>query len=174
MSLLNFLIQKYEESGLRNRTACIKYSFKFSNTTINIYFDCYDKEIPSLSLVFIHKPYYYLKGFNPNSDNVFNGRYLEDIPKQILKDILVDNQLKTFYEEMEKAIREQDYVRCNYEKDGYFKNTRKYQKEDAGSIKSFFYYLRRQPMSDEHLEDLFAILNISKARLREVKKSGFN
>ncbi|WP_426952520.1 hypothetical protein [Bacillus mycoides] len=175
MSLLDFLIQEYQKAGLRNRSACIKYSFKVSNTTINAYFDCYDKDIPALSLILIFKPDYYLKSFNPNLDGgVFNERYLENVPKGILEDILVDDQLSVFYEEVGKAIREIPYVMCNYEKDGYFKNTRKYQKEDEDTIKSFFYHLRKVPMSDERLEDLHAHLNISKERLRGVQKLGFN
>lgn len=63
---------------------------------------------------------YHIQDFNPTVDNVFDAKYLEDINPVILCDILIDNKLTALYGEIERAIWEEDYVRCNYEKDNSF------------------------------------------------------
>lgn len=48
------------EADARNaKIACIKYSFVYNNVKVNIYFDMFDKQMPSLNLVLIYKKKYY-------------------------------------------------------------------------------------------------------------------
>ncbi|MDA2139522.1 hypothetical protein PDN64_15530 [Bacillus cereus group sp. Bc256] len=173
MTLLNHLKQTYENAGLKRPTACIKYSFRFSKTTVNVYFDCYDEEVPALTLILKYYDAYYIQGFNPTVDNVFDRKYLTDINPEILRDILVDNKLTALYEAIEKAIYKNNYDRCNYGIDRTFINAGKSRKKDKKSIKAFFDHFRRAGMEDERLEALHAHLNISREKLREIQRRNF-
>ncbi|KAA0746300.1 hypothetical protein DN389_09480 [Bacillus sp. AY3-1] len=173
MTLLDHLIQNYETAKLKRPTACIKYSFKFFKTDINVYFDCYDEQVPALILILKYYDSYHIQGFNPTVDNVFDVKYLEDINPVILCDILVDNQLTALYGEIERVIWEEDYVRCNYEKDNSFNSAKKSRKIDEKSINPFFDHFRRGRMKDKRLEALHAHLNISREILREIQGMNF-
>ncbi|PHG51390.1 DNA repair protein Rad50 [Bacillus wiedmannii] len=129
--------------------------------------------MPALILILKYYDSYHIQGFNLTVDNVFDAKYLEDINPVILCDILVDNQLTALYGEIERVIWEEDYVRCNYEKDNSFNSAKKSRKIDEKSINPFFDHFRRGRMKDKRLEALHAHLNISREILREIQGMNF-
>ncbi|ARX65261.1 hypothetical protein [Bacillus thuringiensis] len=173
MTLLEHLIQNYETARLKRPTACIKYSFKFSKTDINLYFDCYDEQLPALTLILKYYGSYHIQGFNPTVNNIFDAKYLEDINPVTLRDILVGNKLTVLYGEIERVIWEEDYVRCNYEKDNSFSSVQKFRKIDGKFINPFFDHFRRGRMKDKRLKELHSHLNISREKLREIQGMNF-
>ena len=114
------------------------------------------------------KSYY----FTPlNIDNlIVKNPYLNDLPKEILRQILENGNLKDFYDNMREHMIHDDVQKSNY-KDHEFENGLKFNKNNDKN--PFFLCLRKTPMSENHLNFLNTQFNISKYILQRIRAKGY-
>ncbi|MDA2328242.1 hypothetical protein PDN49_27165 [Bacillus cereus] len=93
--------------------------------------------MPALTLILKYYGSYYIQGFNPTINYVFDGKYLADINPNISRDMLIYNKLTALYYGIEKVIWKNNYNSCNYGIDRTFINEGEFRKKDKKSIKSF-------------------------------------
>ncbi|MCR6572962.1 hypothetical protein [Campylobacter insulaenigrae] len=163
-----FLKQKYLMSTFKNIEDCLKLSYQYHQVKVNIYFDYYENTF-NLFLVLSYEKSYY---FTPlNIDNlIVKNPYLNDVPKEILKQILDNGNLKDFYDNMREHMIHDDVQKSNYE-DYEFKNGLKFNKNNDKN--PFFLCLRKTPMSENHLNFLNTQFNISKYILQKIRAKGY-
>jgi hypothetical protein len=155
----------------KNRTACLKFQYKFKCTEVTLYFDCYDEVVPTISMILHREKQYYFKSFNLGDINSIK-RYMDNLPENILEDILENKSLEEFYRELKSHLLTSDCQPCNYEKDIRFINTLKYQKNKY-EINPFFSHLRHVHMQDKQLDLLNTYLSIPKNILKSLQTNGF-
>ncbi|MCR6577428.1 hypothetical protein [Campylobacter insulaenigrae] len=163
-----FLKQKYLMSTFKNIEDCLKLSYQYHQVKVNIYFDYYENTF-NLFLVLSYEKSYY---FTPlNIDNlIVKNPYLNDVPKEILGQILDNGNLKDFYDNMREHMIHDDVQKSNYE-DYEFKNGLKSNKNNDKN--PFFLCLRKTPMSENHLNFLNTQFNISKYILQKIRAKGY-
>ncbi|EAH8944927.1 hypothetical protein EWX29_08345, partial [Campylobacter jejuni] len=100
------LKQKYLMLNLRKPQDCLKLSYQYHQVKVNTYFDYYENTF-NLFLVLSYEKSYY---FTPlNIDNlIVKNPYLNDIPKEILGQILDNGSLKDFYDNMREHMIHDD------------------------------------------------------------------
>ena len=148
----NFLI-----NAKNSRSACIKYTFQYNKVTVNLYFDMFDSQLPSLNLVLIYLHNYYYSSLNV-SKLIIPNQFLNQIPREILTQIIDFNEtLLSFFEKVNNELLCQTPIRASYAKDYQFKDAVcKSNKENL----PFLYCLRHKRMQDETLlllQDTLAI-----------------
>ncbi|WP_261663952.1 MULTISPECIES: DNA repair protein Rad50 [unclassified Campylobacter] len=139
---------------------------------MNLYFDDYDKNYPSTSIILAMDKSYYITSFNVDN---FDGKnqYLDKIPDPILNLIKDENnKLTSFYNEMRKRIKEDNFQNISYSSDIVFNNTIQYNKNKENG-NPFFHYIRAVVMTPEHFKKLFHSMNISKEILMKIQQAGF-
>lgn len=140
------------------KIACIKYSFKYNNVKVNIYFDMFDKRMPSLNLVLIYKKKYYYTSLNVSKINI-PTQYLKQIPTEILSEIQDSNYTLTeFFEELNNKIMTNKPDYASYASDYDFNDALRYNKNTENL--PFLYCLRHRRMTEETLnllQETFAI-----------------
>ncbi|EAL4168195.1 TPA: hypothetical protein R4753_001320 [Campylobacter jejuni] len=167
-NIKEFLKQKYLMSNLRKPQDCLKLSYQYHQVRVNIYFDYYENTF-NLFLVLSYDKYYY---FTPlNIDNlIVKNPYLNDIPKEILGQILDNGSLKDFYDNMREHMIHDDTQKSDYE-DYEFRNGLKSNKNNDKN--PFLFCLRKTSMSEGHLNFLNTQFNISKYILQRIKAKGY-
>lgn len=162
------LKQKYLMLNLRKPQDCLKLSYQYHQVKVNTYFDYYENTF-NLFLVLSYERSYY---FTPlNIDNlIVKNPYLNDIPKEILGQILDNGSLKDFYDNMREHMIHDDVQKSNYE-DYEFKNGLKSNKNNDKN--PFLSHLRKMPMSENHLNFLNTQFNISKYILQRIRAKGY-
>ncbi|EAH7846341.1 hypothetical protein GAO61_01555 [Campylobacter jejuni] len=162
------LKQKYLMLNLRKPQDCLKLSYQYHQVKVNTYFDYYENTF-NLFLVLNYEKSYY---FTPlNIDNlIVKNPYLNDVPKEILGQILDNGSLKDFYDNMREHMIHDDVQKSNYE-DYEFKNGLKSNKNNDKN--PFLSHLRKTPMSENHLNFLNAQFNISKYILQRIRAKGY-
>ncbi|MBX2078012.1 hypothetical protein I9T54_00465 [Campylobacter peloridis] len=163
-----FLKQKYLMLALKKPQDCLKLSYQYHQVKVNIYFDYYENTF-NLFLVLSYEKSYY---FTPlNIDNlIVKNPYLNDVPKEILRQILENGNLKDFYENMREHIIHDNIQESDYE-DYEFRNGLKSNKNNDKN--PFFLCLRKTPMSENHLNFLNTQFNISKYILQKIRAKGY-
>ncbi|MBS4314287.1 hypothetical protein [Campylobacter vulpis] len=163
-----FLKQKYLMSNLRKPQDCLKLSYQYHQVRVNIYFDYYENTF-NLFLVLSYDKYYY---FTPlNIDNlIVKNPYLNDIPKEILRQISINRNLKAFYDNMRERMIHDDIQKSDYE-DYEFRNGLKSNKNNDKN--PFLSHLKKTPMSENHLNFLNTQFNISKYILEKIQANGY-
>lgn len=156
------LLEEYSKLSYKSTITAIKLVFKYNNVSVNLYFDAYDEDVPSLSMILVYNNEYYYTSLNVKNTNI-TKEYLIEIPQNILINILnVNNQLDDFFKEIDEHIlsSESKFWPINYEKDTLFTNTPKHR----GSRKDlpFLQGIRRVPMQDDTLNNLSATMGIDK------------
>ncbi|MDU1912509.1 hypothetical protein [Fusobacterium sp.] len=164
--IIDHLKNEYKKLKLTSKKLNLKYSYLFNNVEVNIYFDNFDEDLPTVTLILKYKKLYYFRPFNFNDNN-----YLRRIPSEILEKLLVENRLDEFYDTLEKKLTG-DYKVANYEKDYLYKNTVKFQ-ENNFEINPFFHHLRNVRMTDDQKELLNIYLNISIETLNYIQNRRF-
>ena len=102
-------------------------------------------------------------------DTPSSVEYSHKIPDEILKLILVDNNLSDFYKEIEDHIlNNEPNIIGRYSKDKIFENTMKYSKEREDL--PFWKGIRHVRMSDKTLKSLNVTSNIKYDILKKKKK----
>jgi len=170
MDILEKLKSDYDSAidAKHSKSACIKYSFQFNNVTVNLYFDMFDKHLTSLNLVMIYLCNYYYTSLNASNVNI-PPQYLEQIPNEILSEILDENKtLTSFFAKINDAILNKQPVRASYSKDLQFKEATKcnMNKENL----PFLRHLRNTRMQDETLKLLHATMDIPYKVLKAIQK----
>ncbi|ECT4084344.1 TPA: hypothetical protein R2P05_000437 [Campylobacter jejuni] len=162
------LKQKYLMLNLRKPQDCLKLSYQYHQVKVNTYFDYYENTF-NLFLVLNYEKSYY---FTPlNIDNlIVKNPYLNDLPKEILGQILDNGSLKDFYDNMREHMIHDDVQKSNYE-DYEFKNGLKSNKNNDKN--PFLSHLRKTPMSENHLNFLNTQFNISKYILQRIRAKGY-
>ena len=157
-TILEKLISDYNSliNAKNSRSACIKYTFQYNKVAVNLYFDMFDSQLPSLNLVLIYLHNYY-SSLNV-SKIIIPNQFLNQIPREILAQIMDFNEtLVSFFEKVNNEILSQTPIRASYAKD--------YQFKDAVCRSNnvnlpFLYCLRHKRMQDETLlllQDTLAI-----------------
>lgn len=162
------LKQKYLMSALKKPEDCLKLSYQYHQVKVNIYFDYYENTF-NLFLVLSYEKSYY---FTPlNIDNlIVKNPYLNDVPKEILRQILDNGSLKDFYDNMREHMIHDDIQKSDYE-DYEFRNGLKSNKNNDKN--PFLSHLRKAPMSENHLNFLNTQFNISKYILQRIRAKGY-
>ncbi|EDP2655447.1 DNA repair protein Rad50, partial [Campylobacter jejuni] len=142
------------------------------DVNVNLYFDDYDKNYPSTSIILAMDKSYYITSFNVDNFDEKN-QYLDKIPDPILNLIKDENnKLTSFYNEMRKRIKEDNFQNISYSSDIVFNNTMQYNKNKENG-NPFFHYIRAAVMTPEHFKKLFHSMNISKEILMKIQQAGF-
>mgnify|MGYP007056165702 CR=1 FL=1 len=151
--------------------ACLKYHFQYNEVSINLYFDMFDIQLPSLSLVLIYNRNYYYTSLNVSQFDI-PFQYLNKIPKEILVKILDSNRkLVDFFNKVNDELLVVMPVNASYDNDydndynfsDVFKHTNN--KENL----PFLYCLRHQRMTDETLNLLKATMSIPDKILKAIQ-----
>lgn len=164
--VIEHLKTEYKKLEIKSKKACLKYSYLFNKVSVNIYFDNYDKDLPSITLILKFEKVCYFRTFNFEY-----SRYLENIPIEILNKLLDNNTLEEFYDTLEEKLMK-EYCIASYQKDYLYKENVKLQ-EKICKINPFVFYLRKPPMTEEQKSLLNTYLNIPKETLNYIQKKGF-
>ncbi|OEW44080.1 DNA repair protein Rad50 [Campylobacter sp. BCW_6465] len=170
--ILGILLEKYNNAKYKKVGNCIKLRYQYHDINVNLYFDGYDKNYPSTSIILAMDKSYYITSFNVDNFDEKN-QYLDKIPDPILNLIKDENnKLTSFYNEMRKRIKEDNFQNISYSSDIVFNNTMQYNKNKENG-NPFFHYIRAAVMTPEHFKKLFHSMNISKEILMKIQQAGF-
>lgn len=121
--ILDILLEKYNNAKYKKVGNCIKLHYQYHDVNVNLYFDGYDKNYPSTSIILAMDKSYYITSFNVDNFDEKN-QYLDKIPDPILNLIKDENnKLTSFYNEMRKRIKEDNFQNISYSSDIVFNNT---------------------------------------------------
>ncbi|MCV3481579.1 DNA repair protein Rad50 [Campylobacter lari] len=172
ISILDFLLKKYNDIQYKRLENCIKLYYQYHNVNVNLYFNGYDKNYPSAFMILSNEKSYHITTFNVDNFDEKN-QYLKKIPNPILN-LINDNEntLISFYNEMRRRIKKDNFQYINYSNDRIFTNTIKFNKnEETGN--PFFHYLRIGQMSSKQFKKLSYSTNLSKEILMKIQRAGF-
>lgn len=143
-----------------------KYHFTYNDVYVNVYFDAYDIQALSLSVILIYERDYYYTSLNVDNTDT-NVEYFHKIPLGILKKILVDNKLDDIFEHLEQHILDNSPTVGRYSKDKLFSSTLKF----SGKRKDlpFWKSIKHVRMSDDTLNRLRVTSNISLGTLKKIQ-----
>ena len=100
------LIDDYDLiAGIPN--SFVKYSFTFKGVNVRVYFDNYDNSMQTMILVLTYD------GVSFFTTQNMRNRYIEEIPGNILSQLLENKKLTKFFEELEKHIMSSPPHTCN-------------------------------------------------------------
>ena len=160
------LINDYKNLKYYKEGTFIRYHFMFNDVNVNVYFDAFDKQAVSFSLIMIYRNDYYYTSLNVN-DTPNTTEYLHKIPSGILNKILVDNKLNALFDKLESFILNNKATYGLYSKDIIFTNTMTYscKREDL----PFWKGIRHVRMSDDTLKRLRVTSNIDYSTLLNIQ-----
>lgn len=164
------LISEYDSLMIKEQFTALKYHFSYKNVDVNIYFDNYDGDVPSLSMILAYNKTYYFTSLNIN--NITKAEYLKGIPEDTLKQLLDENNcLISFFESIESHILSGNKSIINYGKDTCFANTMKYSRPRSNL--PFLYSLRKAKMPEKTLKLLSEPTGIDRLVLKKIQSEGF-
>lgn len=169
-STKDHLVNIYNKIPEKTKATCLKFYYQYNNVNVNVYFDAFDSQSVSLSIVLAAEKNYYYTPLNILNTGIIT-EYLSEIPPLILKKILVDNHLGDFYKNMEKHLLEDKPYFNYYNEDTYFVNTIKYAQNKLDL--PFWWHLRKVPMTDDTLYKLNARADITFDILRKIQQEGY-
>lgn len=163
------LLDDYSQLNFKGRSTCAKYRYTFNSVTVNLYFDAYDPDSNTLTMILGTEKKFYFTTLNVMNTHI-RKEYLPKLPSIFLDKILVNEELDEFFRYMENKILEIAPIPASYKKDKIFTNTIKYQKDiDL----PFWWHLRQVPMSNDYIEILSDRADISRETLLKIQKEGF-
>lgn len=163
------LLDDYSQLNFKGRSTCVKYRYTFNSVTVNLYFDAYDPDSNTLTMILGTEKKFYFTTLNVMNTHI-RKEYLPKLPSIFLDKILVNEELDEFFRYMENKILEIAPIPASYKKDKIFTNTIKYQKDiDL----PFWWHLRQVPMSNDYIEILSDRADISRETLLKIQKEGF-
>lgn len=171
MNILNKLCENYKQLKNVNRYTALKYCYQYHKVKINIYFDAYDDQIPTMCLIMHYNKEYYLKTMS--LPNIYSG-YLAGLPKSILPRLLDANgRLFEFYKSIESCILQNKYKTINCKEDvdilNYSKNIKKQRHKDL----RYIHFLRRGNMTNKTFYKARDGINIPEEYLSKIRDSGY-
>lgn len=164
------LLNDYSQLDFKGKSTCLKYRYEYNNVSVNLYFDAYDPDSNTLTMILSTEKQFYFTTLNVMNTRI-RKEYLPKLPYIFLNKILVNNELDDFYNHMEDKILIISPIPVSYKKDTIFTNTIKYQKDDIDL--PFWWHLRKVPMSDDTLEALSERADISRSTLLKIQEKGF-
>lgn len=165
------LINEYDGLKYRERYTALKYCFRYNGVYVNIFFDNYDKNVPSMSLILAYNNKYYYTSLNIKNTAI-RTEYFRKIPLNILERLLDENNhLDGFFESIETHILNSKKSVVNYESDICFANTIRYSRSENDL--PFLHSLRKTRMLNDTLEQLSEIMGIDRLVLRKIQSEGF-
>ncbi|MBD5111395.1 MAG: hypothetical protein HDT42_02495 [Ruminococcaceae bacterium] len=165
------LISEYDNLKHKERFTALKYCFRYNNVYVNIFFDNYDKNVPSMSMILAYNNKYYYTSLNIKNTAI-RTEYFRKIPLDILERLLDENNhLGGFFESIETHILNSNKAVINYERDICFANTIRYSRSENDL--PFLYSLRRTKMLNDTLEQLSETMGIDRFVLRKIQSEGF-
>ena len=163
------LLDDYSQLNFKGRSTCVKYRYTFNSVTVNLYFDAYDPDSNTLTMILGTEKKFYFTTLNVMNTHI-RKEYLPKLPSIFLDKILVNEELDEFFRYMENKILEIAPIPASYKKDKIFTNTIKYQKDiDL----PFWWHLRQVPMSNDYIEILSDRADISRETLLKIQTEGF-
>jgi len=164
------LLNDYSKLHFKGKGTCIKYRYDYNGVTVNLYFDAFDPDSNTLTMILSTAKQFYFTTLNSMNTHI-RKEYLPKLSPIFLNKLLVNNELDEFYTNMENKILEITPIPLSYKKDTIFINTTKFQKGDIDL--PFWWYLRKVPMSDDTLEALSERADISRETLLKIQEQGF-
>lgn len=164
------LLNDYSQLNYKGKSTCVKYRYDYNGVTVNLYFDAFDPDSSTLTMILSAEKQFYFTTLNSMNTHI-RKEYLPKLPSIFLNKILVNNELDEFYKHMENKILEITPIPVSYKKDTIFINTTKFQKGDIDL--PFWWHLRKTHMSDDTLEALSERADITRKTLLEIQKQGF-
>ncbi|MCM1387614.1 MAG: hypothetical protein NC231_09810 [Bacillus sp. (in: Bacteria)] len=149
----------------RNITA-LKYAYNYNGVCVNLYFDGYDVDNPCFTMILVHDKNFYYTSLNVKDTNL-TKQYLEEIPKNILCQILFENKLDNFFEKVDNYILRNSPITINYNKDTIFVNTMKYNR--GRHDLPFLQGTRKVHMQDKTLNNLAETMGIDRDVLLKIQ-----
>ncbi|MCM1234711.1 MAG: hypothetical protein NC489_31805 [Ruminococcus flavefaciens] len=149
----------------RNNTA-LKYYYKYKGVNVNLYFDGYDENNPCFTMILVYDKNFYYTSLNVKDTNL-TKQYLEEIPPNILYQILEDNKLDGFFKKVDDYILRETPKIINYNNDRIFVNTMKYNK--GRHDLPFLQGTRKAHMQDKTLNNLAETMGIDRNILLKIQ-----
>lgn len=159
----------YQNLSFKKKETCLKYFYKFNNVNVNVFFDAYDENSMTFSIILAYEKNYYFTPLNI-TNNKIRKEYLTQIPIQILSNILVENHLDDFFYSMEEHILTSNPVINFYNNEKIFVNTIAFNKKNIDL--PFWHFIRRTRMTDDTLEELSERADISRHILKKIQNNG--
>lgn len=166
--------------NLEDNNNFIKISYIFNETKVRCYYSRSINGLPSFQLVIFNGENYYFKPINLNSDQSdFDNKYLDSIKKDLLKSILVNGTLESFYNILRKNLNTSNLNKSNTKKISYLNDIELsmavgfMKKNRIGKIKPFFSHLAKRKMSLKQFQLVKKSLFISKEDLNIIRLKGF-
>lgn len=164
------LLNDYSQLKYKGKGTCVKYRYDYNGVNVNLYFDAFDTDSNTLTMILSTEKQFYFTTLNSMNTRI-RKEYLPKLPPVFLDKLLVNNELDEFYTHMENRILKITPIPVSYKKDTIFINTTKYQKGDIDL--PFWWHIRKAHMSDNTLESLSERADISRNALLEIQKQGF-
>lgn len=164
------LLDDYSQLKYKGKETCVKYRYDYNGVTVNLYFDAFDPDSSTLTMILSTEKQFYFTTLNSMNTRI-RKEYLPKLPSVFLTKILVNNELDEFFTHMENKILNITPIPVSYKKDTIFINTTKFQKGDIDL--PFWWHLRKTHMKDNTLEALSERADISRRTLLEIQKQGF-
>ncbi|SFB79747.1 hypothetical protein [Ruminococcus albus] len=160
------LINDYNDLSYHTDDTFTKYRFTYNGVYVHVYFDAYDYQALSLSVILIYERDYYYTSLNVD-DTDTNIEYLHKIPLGILRRILVNKKLDDMFEHLEEHILNSTPEEGRYSDDKLFSSTLKF----SGKRKDlpFWKSIKHVRMSDDTLNRLRVTSNISLSTLKKIQ-----
>lgn len=162
------LLGLYSQLNSCSPKTALKFRFQYNMVNVNLYFDAYDNESPSLSMILEYNKKYYYTSLNIKNNKIIK-EFLAEIPSDILEKILnSEYQLDDFFSAIEAHILFGNFIVINYQKDIMFVNTMKYSNENRKDL-PFLMTIKKTRMQDKTLYNLSQTMGIDEGILRKIQ-----
>lgn len=165
----NKMLRDYSHLRFKGPGACVKYYYVHNDVNVNLYFDAFDNDSLSLTLILSTERQFYFTTLNIMNTSL-RKEYLPELPPLFYPKVIVDNKLDNFYEHMQEKIMEMNPYRTNYMDDKIFANTCKFQKGEIDL--PFLWHIRKTRMTPDMLEQLHERMHISRKVLYQIQQKG--
>ena len=103
------LLNDYSQLKFKGKSTCVKYRYDYNGVTVNLYFDAFDPDSNTLTMILSTEKQFYFTTLNSMNTRI-RKEFLPKLPPVFLNKILVNNELDEFYKHMENKILEIVYV----------------------------------------------------------------
>lgn len=175
-SVFEKLVKEYDSLDNKSKETCIKYNITIGDVKVNLYFDNYDIENPSLVMIIVYDGVFFFTNLSYSNGHFSN--FINFIDKssddyRVICEIMdEDNSLNEFYAKIENHILNNNRIVTLYVKDKIFTNTMSYNKK-ANKELPFIQTIKKAKMSDEMYDFILETMGVSKDVLSRFRNSGY-
>ncbi|MBR1453119.1 MAG: hypothetical protein IJ593_00510 [Lachnospiraceae bacterium] len=174
--VLKKLINEYDSLDDKSEETCIKYIITIGDVKVNLYFDNYDIENPSLVMIIVYDGVFFFTNLSYSNGRFSNFINFIDKSSDDYRVICAimdeDNSLNEFYARIENRILNSNRKVTLYVKDKIFTNTMLYNKK-ANKELPFIQTIKKAKMSDEMYDFILETMGVSKDVLNRFRDSGY-